>query len=196
MIPRLQTFRDGPTQWQDWAMAALLDDRTVVLDGPLDEDLALRASTELMLLDGSGDDAVRLRISGTGGTVDGALMLIDVIDLLGVPVHASCVRADGAAAFVFAACPERVMGAHARLRFEEPGAVYSGSGRDIATAAVQHRDRVEQLLERLALASGQPLDDIRALVDDQAVALGLADDVARPEAEVRRFPRRVGSRPQ
>ncbi|MCU1485208.1 MAG: putative ATP-dependent Clp protease [Actinomycetia bacterium] len=200
-IPRLQTFADGPTQWHDWALAELLESRTVVLDGPVDSDKALAVSAELMLLDGEGDDAVQLRIESAGGTLDGALMLMDVIDLLGVPVQGTCMgRAEGAALFVLAVCPERVVGPHARLHLSEPPAVYEGF-RDVAGAAEHHRARLDQVVTRLATVMAVDEDELRHdlhrgrfLRPEEAVELHLADQVATPEASIRRFPRRVGYR--
>jgi ATP-dependent Clp protease protease subunit len=201
VIPRLQTFADGPTQWHDWAMAELLESRTVLLDRPVDSDRALAASAELMLLDGEGDDAVQLRVEAAGGTLDGALMLMDVVDLLGVPVQGTCMgRAEGAALFVLAVCPERVVGPHARLHLSEPPAIYDGF-RDVAGAAEHHRARLDQLVARLASVTALDEDELREdlrrgrfLGAEEAVELGFADQVASPEASIRRFPRRVGYR--
>lgn len=185
----------------EWMLAELLESRTVLLDGPVDSDRALAASAELMLLDGEGDDAVQLRVESAGGTLDGALMMLDVVDLLGVPVQGTCMgRAEGAALLVLAACPERVVGPHARLHLSEPPAVYDGF-RDVGAAAEHHRARLGQLVERLVaitgLPEGQLRDDLhrgRFLRPEEAVALGLADSIASPEASIRRFPRQVGYR--
>lgn len=201
MIPHLHTFQDGPTQWHEWALAELLESRTVLLDGPVDSDRALAVSAELMLLDGEGDDAVQLRIEAAGGTLDGALMLMDVIDLLGVPVQATCMgRAEGAALFVLAVCPERVVGPHARLHLSEPPAVYEGF-RDVAGAAEHHRARLDQLVARLVAITGRTDVDVRDALDrgrflspEDALDWRLADQIASPEASIRRFPRRVGYR--
>ena len=201
MIPHLQTSGSGPAMWHEWALAELLESRTVLLDGPVDSDRALTASAELMLLDGEGDDAVQLRIESAGGTLDGALMMLDVVDLLGVPVQGTCMgRAEGAALLVLAACPERVVGPHARLHLSEPPATYEGF-RDVAGAAEHHRARLDQLVERLVTITGLPegelRDDLhrgRFLRPEEAVELHFADSIATPEASIRRFPRRVGYR--
>jgi ATP-dependent Clp protease, protease subunit len=203
VIPRLQTFADGPELWHDWARRELLESRTVLLQGPLHEDHALAASAELMLLDGEGDEAVQLRIESEGGTLDGALMLVDVIDLLGVPVQATCMgRLEGAAVAAFAVAPTRVLGAHARIRLSEPRTAYEDCrAAELAVVVAHHRTRVEQFVACLAEATGQPTgtvaDDLRRgrfLTAQEAVDLGYADEVAGPEAEIRRFPRRVGYR--
>ena len=167
--------------------------RTILLDGPVDADRAVAASAELMLLDAEGDEPIQLRIEAGGGTLDGAVMLIDVLDLLGVEVHGVTMgRAEGAALFVLAACDERVVGPHARLRLEEPPAVQQGFY-DVAVAAEHHRARLDQVLARFGLDEGQ-LRPGRTLTPDEAIALGLADRVATPEARILPFPRRVGFR--
>ena len=66
----------------------LFAQRVVVLTGPLDDMSATRVSAELMTLDAEGDDAVTLRIDCADGSLALALTLMDVIELLGVPVHA------------------------------------------------------------------------------------------------------------
>src|SRR5919198_198721 len=54
-VARLESG-DGPSLWHEWALAELLDRRTVLLTGELDEDRATAVAAELMLLDGSGDE--------------------------------------------------------------------------------------------------------------------------------------------
>lgn len=203
MIPRLQTFAPGPELWHDWARRELLESRTVLMSGPLDEERALAASAELMLLDGEGDEAVQLRLESEGGTLDGALMLVDVIDLLGVPVHATSMgRLGGAAVAAFAVAPTRILGPHARVRLSEPRTAYEDcSASELAVVVAHHRTRVDQFVECLAAATGQPADVVaedlrrgRLLTAEEAVELGYADELATPEASILRFPRRVGYR--
>jgi len=180
----------------------VFDRRTVQLSGPLDETKALQVSAELMLLDGTGDDAIQLMVDSAGGTIDGALMLIDVLDLLGVPVNALCMgRAEGAALCAFAVASHRAVGPHALLRLDEPAADYARCARDVRAAADHHRARLDQLLARLADATGQPAGSLgadlargRFLTAEEAIALGLADEILTRGAQVLRFPRQVGFR--
>lgn len=200
-VPPLSTWRDGAALWNDWARASLLERRTVLLDGPLDDDVANRVATELMLLDADGDDPAALRIDSAGGSLAAALTVIDVVDLLGVPVHATCVgRADGPA---FAVAAHRVVAPHAVLRLGDETPGREGRARDVLEFAEQYTLQLEQLARRLAAASTvdeQTVADMicrRARVSvDEARRLGFVDEVATPEARVLRFPRRVGYRPQ
>ena len=66
--------------------------------GDLNEALAGQVALELMSLDASGDEHVTLYVDSGGGNLEAAFTVIDVIDLLGVPVHATCLgRAEGPA---------------------------------------------------------------------------------------------------
>lgn len=186
-----------------WLHEKLFERRTVLLTGDL-ADTATRCAAELMTLDATSDGPIDLRIDCAGGTLDDAFALLDVVDLLGVPVHATCIgRADGPVAGVLAVADRRVAAPHALIRLHEgAGACFSGSADDLAGFAAARRDHLDRFCQRLADASGQPTDVIRELTErgrpiepEEAKRLGLIDDVAGRDAEIRMFPRRVGFRP-
>ena len=78
--------------------AQLLDRRVVRLWGPLDDATVGRACAEMMALDATGDEAVHLYVGSSDGPLHLALSIIDTMDLLGVPVHVTCLGlAQGAA---------------------------------------------------------------------------------------------------
>jgi ATP-dependent Clp protease protease subunit len=74
----------------DWLAQRLLDQRVIALAGELDPETVDRTVAELGLLDASGDAPVSLRLSGVSADLDSALTLIDALDLMGAPVHATC----------------------------------------------------------------------------------------------------------
>ncbi len=81
----------------------LFDHRTIFIRGVLDDETANRAAAELMTLDATGDERITLQLDLAGGTLEAAFTVMDVIDLMGVPVHALCVgRAVGPAVGVLA----------------------------------------------------------------------------------------------
>lgn len=174
--------------WGDWLRARLFDRRLVSISGELDDTVATRAATELMTLDADGDDAVRLLIDSGGGTLEAALMLMDVIDLLGVPVRATCVgRVDGPAVGVFAVAATRCMTPHARLHLCEPASEFHGRGSDLVAWARERERRLERFCARVAAAARCSPDRIASAVREgryvdahEAVRLGLADEVAHP----------------
>jgi ATP-dependent Clp protease protease subunit len=173
--------------WGDWLRARLFDRRLVSITGVLDDSVATRAATELMTLDSNGDDAVRVLIDSGGGTLEAAFMLMDVIDLLGVPVRATCVgRADGPAVGVFAVAATRCMTPHARLHLCEPASEFEGRGSDLVAWAQDRERQLERFCERVSAAARCSPDRIasamregRYLDAHEAVRLGLADEIAR-----------------
>ncbi len=184
---------------QAWMQRRLFDRRTVLLSGPLDDRVANRVGASLMTLDATGDSTVQLQIDSGDGTVDAALALMDIVDLLGVPVHATCVgQAAGPAVGVLAVCHQRTLAPHARLRLIEPTVEMQGSARQLQQLATGHLERMAMFWTRLSEATGRSIEDLRVdasegrfLSAEEAVSYGLADEVATPDARVHRLPGRA-----
>jgi ATP-dependent Clp protease protease subunit len=190
----------GPAQWNEWARASLFERRAVLLDGPLVDAVATRVASELTLLASDGDDPISLRIDSVGGEAGAALILVDVIDLLSAPVHATVLgRADGPALAVLAVAKHRVATPHARLRFGAEDSEYDGRAGDVLAFAQHHRDQVRQLATSMAAVSALDAETLERKILDRdplplADAMGwqLLDAVAEPDARVLRLPRTVG----
>ncbi len=194
----------GPTEIPEgadlaqWLRGRMFDRRAVLLSGSLDDEAANRAGLELMTLDATGDEAVALHLDSGEGTVDAALALMDVIDLLGVPVHASASgQAAGPALGVMAVCHRRTVAPHTRVRLYEPPLEVQGNAAQIQQWVALHGERWRVFCARLAAAAGRPVEEVRAdfeagrfLTAAEAVTYGLADEVAAPDARVFRLPPR------
>jgi ATP-dependent Clp protease, protease subunit len=160
----------------------------VRLWGPLDDESVGLACAELMALDATGDGAVQLYVASTGGPLHLALTLIDTIDLLGVPVHVTCLgRADGAAVGVVAAGTRRVAAPHAQFHMSEPEVSATGNANQLAAWAEHHRVQLERFVRRLAEATGRAAEHVEAdlclgrwLDADQALQYGLVDEIWAP----------------
>jgi ATP-dependent Clp protease, protease subunit len=167
----------------DWLAERLLAQRVVTLSGELDTDAVNRAVAELALLDATGDDPVRLRLSGVAADLESALTLVDALDLVGIPVHATSLGTlSGPAVAVLAVADRRVAGAHAMVRLCEPRAPRGVPGREVEAWAAEHARQLRRLQERLAVACGRSVDEVAAdmragrLLDaEQARAYGLVD---------------------
>jgi ATP-dependent Clp protease protease subunit len=176
----------------------LLGRRVVLLSGRLDHDEGNRVAAALMTLDATGDEPVHLRIDSGDGTVEAALALVDVVDLLGVPVHGHCVgRVAGPSLAVLAVAHRRTIAPHGSLLLVEPSVELRGSARQLEQSAAAHLDSWEAWCRRLSEATGQPMARIRedaargrGFSADEAVAYGLVDEVVRPEARLYRLPGR------
>ncbi len=187
-----------PLGWVGWQ---LLERRFVLLSGTLDDKAATEAGTALMTLDAMGDDPVHLQVDSGDGTIGAALALMDIIDLCGVAVRAMGLgNVAGPAVGVLAVCSHRTLSPHTRLRLFEPTVEVAGHARQLHQLAQAHLDRWAAFCSRVAEASGRPEDQLRhdaasgrSFSAPEAVAYGLADEVATPEARILPLPgRRIG----
>ena len=197
----------GPDSWvgpQEWMRRRLLERRVVTLVGPLDDAGATDIGAALMTLDADGDGSVELRLDSPAGSTGAALALMDVIDLLGVEVHGWCTgQVIGPPVGILAVCHRRTISPHARVRLAEPRVQFEGDARLLQRLAEEHTARWAMFCARVAEATGRTAAQIgedaadgRFLNPAEAVAYGIVDRVAAPEATVGRLPpRSLGFRP-
>jgi ATP-dependent Clp protease protease subunit len=175
----------------------LFEQRVVLLHGPLDDLSVARVSAELMTLDAEGDEPVTLRVDSGEGSLALALTLMDVVELMGVPVHALCLGQVGAGAVgVVAVCGRRVAMPSTRFALREPATEQSPVHvRNVVQWSQLRTDERERFCTRVAAAAGRTVEQVRDdvvagtyLDAPAAVAYGLVDEVSRPDAEISRFP--------
>jgi len=182
----------GPEDSRPSVRDRLFDQRVVFLWGRLDDALASQLAAELMTLDATGDDPVHLHIDSPGGTLEAALCLVDVIDLLGVDLTATCVgQALGPAIGPLAVAHRRRATPHARFRLSEPVFELSGPAREIDAWAANHRAQLRRFCERLATALRTDPETLegdlatgRFLDATEALEYGLIDEICGPDARV------------
>jgi ATP-dependent Clp protease protease subunit len=195
-----------PAPWGDFVRGQLFERRTIFVNGDIDDAEAGRVTAELMTLDASGDEPVELYVDAEAHQLGPAFAIMDTIDLLGVPVHATCIgRADGVAIGLVAVASRRGIAPHARVRLAEPHLSFAGRSSEVETWLRHHHEALAAFHRRLAGSSGRPLEsvaeDLRAglfLDAREAVARGLADRVVQPDARIYslgRSERRLGFTP-
>jgi ATP-dependent Clp protease, protease subunit len=166
----------------------LFERRTIMLTGPLEAEAASLAAASLMALDAEGDDPVTLLVNSPGGPLDAGVAVVDVLDLLGVPVEATCIgQAVGTAAVVVAcATPGRRRAApNARLSLRLAEDRLEGPAGRLEREAAELLAVRDRLVDRLVVATGRPRHEVAAATDrgatlsaPEAVAAGLVDEVA------------------
>lgn len=170
----------------DWLAERMLEQRMVTLSGSLDSAAANRAAASLALLDASGDDPIELRLCDVDADLDVAFTILDALDLVGVPLHVTCLgELRGAAVAILAVADHRAAGPHATVHLREPRTYLGGHPDNVATHAEDHRRRLRQLQERLAEACHRTVDAVvvdmetgRILTAEQALGYGLIDLIA------------------
>ncbi len=154
----------APSPLGDQVRTSLFSRRVVLVHGTLDDAAASEAAAALMTLDALGDEHVELRLQSCEGTIEAAFVLIDIIDVLGVPVHTTALGLIGGGAVgVFALGARRLIAPHARLRLREPDIEVTGRAGEFERAAAEHARRREQFRQLLADKVGRN----RAEIDDE-----------------------------
>jgi ATP-dependent Clp protease protease subunit len=159
-----------------------------MLTGPLEGEASSLAAASLMALDADGDEPVSLLVNSPGGPVEAGMAVVDVLDLLGVPVDVTVVgQATGTAAVVVAcATPGRRRAApNARLSRRLAGGALEGPAGRLEQEAAALVDARDGLIDRLVAATGRSRDELAEATDrgpvlsaQEAVAFGLVDEVA------------------
>jgi len=177
-----------PAQHAPWLDEQLFGRRMVFLRGPIEPEMAARAAATLLALDAGGTEPISLHMSAEQGSLAAVWTLVDAIDSIGAPVHATAVgEVGGAALGVFCSAAERTAFTHARFRLAEPKVSSPGGTADqvVAEAGRYLRD-LEDLILRISSATGQARsrveDDLqtgRVLTAPEAIDYGLISDVVK-----------------
>jgi ATP-dependent Clp protease protease subunit len=186
----------GPEPLSDVVARRLLAQRVVLLHGPLDDFSVTSVAAELMTLDAEGDDPVTLRVDCGEAALAPALTLMDVVELMGVPVRALCLGQVASGAIgVVAVCAHRSALPSTRFSLSEPATSLQAHVRNVAQWAELRAAERQRFCARLAAATGQAAATVESDVErglfmgaEEALAYGILDEVSRPDAPVRRLP--------
>jgi ATP-dependent Clp protease protease subunit len=180
----------GPPQWpegSDWLEGNLFDRRIVTLRGPLDDGIATRVASQLMTLDATGDQAVQLQLDSPGGSLEACFAVVDVIDVLGVPVHVTCLgRVEGSAVLIAAVCGKRLAMEHTRFHLCDPDVSFEARASRLGALVEYHQQAYDRYHRRLAEAVNRPVEAVEAACEmgqymnaQEAIRFGLIDDLVR-----------------
>jgi ATP-dependent Clp protease protease subunit len=186
--------------WRHDIQARLFDQRIVMVSGPLDDQRATDAAAQLMTLDATGDEPAHLHLDCADGLLGAALSLMDVIDLLGVEVHATCRgQAVGPSLGVLAVAHRRLAAPHARLGLFEPSESFRGRATDLERSARRHQEEWRAFCARVAEACNREVREIehdaatgRYFNATEALEYGLLDEILVPGVAEPSGPRPLG----
>jgi ATP-dependent Clp protease protease subunit len=173
----------------------LLDHRTVLLCGPVTDDLAREIMAQLLVLDAA--DAVkpiRVYVNSPGGSVDAGFAIYDMMRFVRAPLYTICTGLAASAATVIllgAAKDRRYSLPNTRYLLHQPSTGMQGTASDVAIGAreiLKLREKVNQLL---AAETGQTFDRIAEdthrdywMSAEEAKAYGLITHIANNVGEL------------
>jgi len=173
----------GTPPFTSQVLSSLFARRIVLVHGELTGERASELAAALLTLDALGDEHVELRLQAPTASWEAAGVVIDVIYVLGVPVHTVALGVVGGGAVgVLAAGVHRVVSPHARLHLRDPDTSASGRPDELARSVHEQLARRADFHRLLAARTGRPVADIDAewerggyLDAPSAIALGYAD---------------------
>jgi ATP-dependent Clp protease protease subunit len=142
----------------------LLDHRTVLLCGPVTDDLAREIMAQLLVLDAAdGVKPIRVYVNSPGGSVDAGFAIYDMMRFVRAPLYTVCAGLAASAATVIllgAAKDRRYSLPNTRFLLHQPSTGMQGTASDVAIGAreiLKLREKVNQIL---AAETGQTFERI------------------------------------
>ena len=184
------------TSLQEVIAQRLLDARTIVVSGEINQDLAGRVIAQLTALAALSSDPITLVINSQGGHVESGDTIHDYVRFVEPPVRmlgTGWVASAGALIYVAAPVERRFCLPNTRFLLHQPAGGVRGSTSDIAIEAeqiLQMRDRINRIFAR---ETGQSVERIERdtnrnfwLSAEEAVDYGLVGRIVERASEIGR----------
>lgn len=155
--------RDSRPQ-RDLAAARLFRSRVITIFGAIDMKIAGDVVAQMLALNESGSEPIRLVINSPGGHVESADSIHDMMRFVRCPVlvlGTGWVASAGVHIFLGAPRERRFCLPNTRFMIHQPSGGMSGKGSDVeieATEILKMRDRLNDII---ATETGQPVERVR-----------------------------------
>lgn len=142
----------------------LLETRSILLSGPVDDKMSKAALAQLLILDADDSEKpIRVYINSPGGSVDCGFAIYDAMRFVKSPVYTICAGLAASAATVIllgADQGKRLTLPHTRFLLHQPSQGIQGQASDVEIGAreiVRIRTLINELFSR---ETGKPVDEI------------------------------------
>ena len=169
------------------ALSLNLQNRNVMLVGPITDDLATMVISQLLYLDSVGGEPIQLYINSPGGCVSAGLAIYDTMKSLRNEVWTVCMgQAASMAAVLFSGGEKthRYVLPHSEVMIHQPSGGINGQATDIVIAADHIKELRSELNKLLAENCGKSMEEIRDKMErdfwmnaEMAIAFGIADEI-------------------
>jgi ATP-dependent Clp protease protease subunit len=184
----LQMTPQSVVTFEDALAHRMLDQRRVMLTGPIDGKLADRICAQLLVLEADDPNSpVTLYLHSPGGEVDAGFAIYDTMHALRCDVATVCVGfAASMAQFLLCggASGKRAAYAHSRILMHQPHGAVEGYAVDVAIQAEQFSRMRILMAELTAKHCGQPVERIlhdherdRWFTPEEARDYGMIDEI-------------------
>jgi ATP-dependent Clp protease protease subunit len=146
----------------------LLKNRTILIYGPIDMNVAMDVTRRLLVMDAEGDEEIRIFINSPGGHVESGDTIFDMIRFVKSPVKVigtGWVASAGALIYAAAERENRYSLPNTRFLLHQPAGGASGQASDIAIEAEEIIKMRRRLNEIFARQTGQPIEKVEEDTD-------------------------------
>jgi len=172
----------------------LLKVRTILIGGPIEEELAERVIAQIILLNSESQDPIRVILTTPGGMVDVGFAIHDIFKFITAPltiIGAGYVASMGIPILLSVPDKRRLSLPNTRYMMHQPSGGAGGQAKDIRITAQQIIKTRERLNMLIARETKQPLEKVGKDSDrdfwmsaEEALQYGLVSKIVENEKEL------------
>lgn len=165
----------------------LLQSRSIIISGEINQALAEKVATQLLILQEMGDEPIKIFINSQGGHVEAGDTIHDMIKFIKprvIIIGTGWVASAGITIYLAADKEDRYSLPNTRYMIHQPLGGFNGQATDIsieATEILRVRERINTLI---SVATGQPLEKVQKDTDrnywlnsSEAVEYGIVNKI-------------------
>ena len=186
---------DKPSAVANPIIRKLLETRTVLVCGPVSDDMARDVMAQLLVLDAQDSKkAIRVVINSPGGAVDAGYAIYDMMRFVKSPVHSICAGlAASAATVILLGAPKTQRHSLPNCRFllHQPSTGIQGQASDVVIGAQEILKLRQKVNELLSKETGKPVEKIAEdtrrdfwMSAEEAKAYGLITSILNNASEL------------
>ena len=168
-------------------MEKLLKTRTIFISGEINQELAEKVSTQLLILQEMGDEPIKIFINSQGGHVEAGDTIHDMIKFVKpkvIVIGTGWVASAGITIYLAADKENRYSLPNTRYMIHQPMGQCRGQATDISIEALEISKVRERINKIISNATNQPLEKVKQDTDrnywlncDEAVEYGIVNKV-------------------
>lgn len=176
-------------------MEKLLKSRTIVISGEINQSLAEKVVTQLLILEEMGNDPIKVFINSQGGHVEAGDTIHDMIKFITpkvIMIGTGWVASAGITIYLAANKENRYSLPNTRYMIHQPLGGFNGPATDIGIEAeeiLRVRKRINKIISE---ATGQPLERVEKDTDrnywlssDDAITYGIVNKIISNHSDLK-----------
>ena len=168
MIRQEDKKQDNEKNTSSVAIEKLLKSRTIFISGEINQELAEKVATQLLILQEMGDEPIKLFINSQGGHVEAGDTIHDMIKFVKprvIVIGTGWVASAGITIYLAAQKEDRYSLPNTRYMIHQPLGECRGQSTDISIEAAEILRARKRINEIISNATEQPLDKVEKDTD-------------------------------